>query len=46
MKDSWIIQIEQLKEWKDFILQGEENEVLGQIDDILVRIDEENNNKR
>jgi len=38
MKNSWIIQISQLKEWKNLILEGKGNDVVSQINDILNQI--------
>ena len=35
MKDTWIIQVEQLREWKELIYEGKGGDVVGQINDIL-----------
>ena len=39
MKDSWIIQIDQLQEWKELIESGDIETVRGQIDDILSQME-------
>ena len=35
MKDTWIIQIEQLEEWKELLSKGDSQSVIEQIDDIV-----------
>lgn len=39
MKDSWIIQVEQLKEWKKMIKNGKGENVVAQIDDIFHKLE-------